>query len=85
MSTRTVLLVQQVMCLQERKNKGWELHWEGAPTGITGALRILSLYLDWNYDEDRYCIRSQHGSENISRLRHFAIGVIKIISTQGRE
>jgi len=33
--------------------------------------------LDWNYDEDRSRIRTGHGPENISRLRRFAIGVIK--------
>jgi len=33
--------------------------------------------LDWNYDEDRGRIRTGHGPENISRLRRFAIGVIK--------
>lgn len=33
--------------------------------------------LDWNYDEDRCRIRTGHGPENISRLRRFAIGVIK--------
>jgi hypothetical protein len=33
--------------------------------------------LDWNYDEDRCRIRTGHGPENISRLRRFAIGIIK--------
>ena len=33
--------------------------------------------LDWNYDEDRSRIRSGYGPENITRLRRFAIGVIK--------
>lgn len=33
--------------------------------------------LDWNWDEDRGRIRTGHGPENISRLRRFAIGVIK--------
>lgn len=33
--------------------------------------------LDWNFDEDRSRIRSGCGPENISRLRRFAIGVIK--------
>lgn len=33
--------------------------------------------LDWNWDEDRGCIRTGYGPENISRLRRFAIGVIK--------
>jgi len=33
--------------------------------------------LDWNYDEDRSRIRTGYGPENITRLRRFAIGVIK--------
>jgi len=39
--------------------------------------------LDWNYDEDRCRIRSQYGPENISRMRRFAISVIKAISSKG--
>lgn len=39
--------------------------------------------LDWNYNEDRCRIRSQYGPENISRIRRFAIGVIKSISSNG--
>jgi len=33
--------------------------------------------LDWNYDEDRCRIRTGFGPENITRLRRFAIGLIK--------
>jgi len=33
--------------------------------------------LDWIYDEDRCRIRTGYGPENITRLRRFAIGVIK--------
>jgi hypothetical protein len=33
--------------------------------------------LDWNWDEDRCTIRTGHGPENITALRHFAIGAIK--------
>jgi predicted transposase YbfD/YdcC len=33
--------------------------------------------LDWNYDEDRSRIRTGHGPENITRLRRFAVGLIK--------
>ena len=33
--------------------------------------------LDWNYDEDRCRIRTGYGPENMTRLRRFAIGVIK--------
>lgn len=39
--------------------------------------------LDWNYDEDRCRIRSGFGPENISRIRRFAIGVIKALSPRG--
>jgi len=38
--------------------------------------------LDWNWDEDRSCIRTGNGPENITRLRRFAISVIKIKSRQ---
>jgi len=33
--------------------------------------------IDWNYDEDRGRIRIGYGPENITRLRRFAVGVIK--------
>ena len=33
--------------------------------------------IDWNYDEDRSRIHKGHGPENITRLRRFAISVIK--------
>lgn len=33
--------------------------------------------LDWNFDEDRSRICTGYGPENITRLRRFAIGVIK--------
>jgi predicted transposase YbfD/YdcC len=33
--------------------------------------------IDWNYDEDRSRISRGYGPENITRLRRFAIGVIK--------
>jgi predicted transposase YbfD/YdcC len=33
--------------------------------------------LDWNFDEDRSRIRTGHGPDNISRLRRFAVGIIK--------
>ncbi len=39
--------------------------------------------LDWVYDEDRCCIRKGYGPENISRLRRFAISVIKTVSSNG--
>ena len=33
--------------------------------------------IDWNYDEDRGQIRAGFGPENITRLRRFAIGLLK--------
>lgn len=44
-----------------------------------GHWRIEALHylLDWNYDEDRSRIRSGYAPENITRLRRFAIGVLK--------
>lgn len=39
--------------------------------------------LDWAYDEDRCRIRTGQGPENITRLRRFAIGVIKSTSSKG--
>ncbi len=39
--------------------------------------------LDWNYDEDRCRIRTGFGPENISRIRRFAISVIKAVSSKG--
>ena len=36
-----------------------------------------------NYDEDRCRIRTGHEPENITRLRRFAIGLIKSVSSKG--
>lgn len=33
--------------------------------------------IDWNYDEDRSRIRTGFGPENITRLRRFAVGLLK--------
>ena len=33
--------------------------------------------IDWNYDEDRSRIRTGFGPENITRLRRFALGILK--------
>lgn len=33
--------------------------------------------IDWNYDEDRSRIRTGYGPENVTRLRRFAVGLIK--------
>lgn len=34
--------------------------------------------IDWNFDEDRSRIRTGHGPENVTRLRRFAVGVLRI-------
>lgn len=36
--------------------------------------------LDWTWDEDRCKIRTQHGPENMTSFRRFAIGLIQSIS-----
>jgi predicted transposase YbfD/YdcC len=41
------------------------------------TIESLHYMLDWNYDEDRSRIRTGYGPENITRLRRFAIGLIK--------
>jgi len=52
---------QQVLAL----NRG---HW---------AIESTHYIIDWNYDEDRSRIRTGHGPENITRLRRFAVGILK--------
>ena len=44
-----------------------------------GHWRVESCHyiLDWNYDEDRSRIRTGFGPENMTRLRRFAIGLLK--------
>jgi len=41
------------------------------------SVKSCHYMIDWNYDEDRGQIRSGHGPENITRLRRFAIGLLK--------
>jgi predicted transposase YbfD/YdcC len=41
------------------------------------AIESLHYIIDWNYDEDRGRIRTGFGPENITRLRRFAIGILK--------
>ena len=43
----------------------------------TARIPILSIATRWNYDEDRSRIRTGHGPENNTRLRCFAISIIK--------
>ncbi len=41
------------------------------------AIESCHYLLDWNYDEDRSRIRTGFGPENMTRLRRFAIGILK--------
>lgn len=41
------------------------------------AIESAHYLIDWNYDEDRSRIRVGFGPENITRLRRFAVGVLK--------
>ena len=41
--------------------------------------------IDWNYDEDRSRIRTGHGPENMTRLRRFAITLIKAKITKTKK
>ena len=41
------------------------------------AVESFHYMLDWNFNEDRSRIRAGHGPENVTRLRRFAIGVLK--------
>lgn len=47
-------------------------------------IETLHYLLDWNYDEDRCRIRTGFGPENITRLRRFAIGVLKSFQKPGQ-
>ena len=41
------------------------------------SIESVHYIIDWNYDEDRSQIRTGFGPENISRLRRFAVGILK--------
>lgn len=41
------------------------------------AVESFHYLLVWNFNEDRSRIRTGHGPENVTRLRRFAIGVLK--------
>ena len=41
------------------------------------SIESVHYILDWNYDEDRSRIRTGFGPENITRLRRFAVGILK--------
>ena len=41
------------------------------------SIESVHYIIDWHYDEDRSRIRTGHGPENITRLRRFAVGILK--------
>jgi predicted transposase YbfD/YdcC len=41
------------------------------------SIESLHYIIDWNYDEDRSRIRTGFGPQNITRLRRFAVGILK--------
>jgi predicted transposase YbfD/YdcC len=41
------------------------------------SIESVHYLIDWNYDEDRSRIRTGFGPENVSRLRRFAVGILK--------
>jgi len=41
------------------------------------SIESVPYIIDWNYDEDRSQIRTGFGPENITRLRRFAVGILK--------
>ena len=41
------------------------------------SIESVHYIIDWNYDEDRSQIRTGFGPENITRLRPFAVGILK--------
>ena len=63
-TSKTPVLASAAQVLQD--NRG---HWS-----IENSCHYI---IDWNYDEDRSRIRTGNGPENITRLRRFAVGIIK--------
>lgn len=41
------------------------------------AIESVHYLIDWNFDEDRSRVRTGFGPENLTRLRRFAIGILK--------
>jgi predicted transposase YbfD/YdcC len=44
------------------------------------SIESVHYIIDWNYDEDRSRIRTGAGPENVTRLRRFAVGILKVVS-----
>jgi len=41
------------------------------------AIESVHYLIDWNFNEDRSRVRTGFGPENLTRLRRFAIGILK--------
>ena len=48
------------------------------------SIESVHYIIDWNYDEDRSRIRKGSGPANITRLRRFAVGILKSFQKPGR-
>jgi predicted transposase YbfD/YdcC len=48
------------------------------------AIESVHYLIDWNYDEDRSRIHTGFGPENITRLRRFALGILKSFQKPAR-
>jgi predicted transposase YbfD/YdcC len=48
------------------------------------SIESVHYIIDWNYDEDRSHIRTGFGPENITRLRRFAVGILKSFQKQAQ-
>ena len=48
------------------------------------AIEALHYTIDWNYDEDRGRIRTGNGPENVTRLRRFALALLRSFQKPGQ-
>ena len=48
------------------------------------SIESVHYIIDWNYDEDRSRIRTGSGPENVTRLRRFAVGILKSFQKSGQ-
>ena len=48
------------------------------------SIESVHYIIDWNYDEDRSQIRTGFGPENVTRLRRFAVGILKKLQKPGQ-
>lgn len=46
------------------------------------SIESVHYIIDWNYDEDRSRIRTGFGPENMTRLRRFAVGILRSFKKQ---